>query len=161
MTNLFQCFELVVTISINKCGLYCMLLWLRLKVMPPPDPCMFLSLIIWHPPSPPCSVLLTSWRSGLEASLPAARGQLWREGNRMMKMAVWGLSATLGAAVFAVAQTAMEWGPDLILELFWWGWWEQDRKKCWLLMICRAHLQRKKVSWCQTGYFYSFKRWEN
>ncbi|PWA15232.1 hypothetical protein CCH79_00008727, partial [Gambusia affinis] len=57
-------------------------------------------------------------RHGLEASPPAARGQLWREGNRMVKMAVWGLSATLGAAVFAVAQTAMDWGPDLILQLF-------------------------------------------
>ncbi|MEQ2208663.1 hypothetical protein XENOCAPTIV_010656, partial [Xenoophorus captivus] len=54
----------------------------------------------------------------LEVSLPAAQGQLWREGNKVMKMAVWGLSATLGAAVFAVAQTAMDWGPDLILQLF-------------------------------------------
>ncbi|XP_036001146.1 TBC1 domain family member 20 isoform X1 [Fundulus heteroclitus] len=60
----------------------------------------------------------TTSRHGLEASLPTARGQLWREGNRMMKMAVWGLSATLGAAVFAVAQTAMDWGPDLVLQLF-------------------------------------------
>ncbi|XP_008420372.1 TBC1 domain family member 20 isoform X1 [Poecilia reticulata] len=60
----------------------------------------------------------TTSRHGLEASLPAAPGPLQREGNRMMKMAVWGLSATLGAAVFAVAQTAMEWGPDLILQLF-------------------------------------------
>ena len=39
-------------------------------------------------------------------------------GNRMVKMAVWGLSATLGAAIFAVAQTAMQWGPDVLLQLF-------------------------------------------
>lgn len=55
---------------------------------------------------------------GLEAALPVERGQLWGKGNRMVKMAVWGLSATLGAAVFAVAQTAMDWGPDLLLQLF-------------------------------------------
>ncbi|KAI4817920.1 hypothetical protein CesoFtcFv8_019861 [Champsocephalus esox] len=56
--------------------------------------------------------------SGLEAALPQERGQLWGKGNRMVKMAVWGLSATLGAAVFAVAQTAMDWGPEALLQLF-------------------------------------------
>lgn len=44
--------------------------------------------------------------------------RLWGKGNRMVKMAVWGLSATLGAAVLAVAQTALEWGPDVLLQLF-------------------------------------------
>lgn len=57
-------------------------------------------------------------RHGLEAALPRDRGQLWGKGNRMVKMAVWGLSATLGAAVFAVAQTAMDWGPEVLLQLF-------------------------------------------
>lgn len=56
--------------------------------------------------------------SGVEAALPQERGQLWGKGNRMVKMAVWGLSATLGAAVFAVAQTAMDWGPEALLQLF-------------------------------------------
>ncbi|XP_010785446.1 TBC1 domain family member 20 isoform X1 [Notothenia coriiceps] len=56
--------------------------------------------------------------SGLEAALPQERGQLWGKRNRMVKMAVWGLSATLGAAVFAVAQTAMDWGPEALLQLF-------------------------------------------
>ncbi|XP_028255805.1 TBC1 domain family member 20 [Parambassis ranga] len=56
--------------------------------------------------------------TGLEAALPGERGQLWGKGNRMVKMAVWGLSATLGAAVLAVAQTAMEWGPEVLLQLF-------------------------------------------
>ncbi|XP_068567196.1 TBC1 domain family member 20 [Cebidichthys violaceus] len=56
--------------------------------------------------------------SGQEAALPRDRGQLWGKGNRMVKMAVWGLSATLGAAVFAVAQTAMDWGPEVLLQLF-------------------------------------------
>ncbi|XP_026155651.1 TBC1 domain family member 20 isoform X1 [Mastacembelus armatus] len=59
-----------------------------------------------------------SRHSGLEAALPRDRGQLWGKGNRMVKMAVWGLSATLGAAVFAVAQTAMDWGPEVLLQLF-------------------------------------------
>ncbi|KAM6903368.1 TBC1 domain family member 20 isoform 1-T1 [Lycodopsis pacificus] len=56
--------------------------------------------------------------SGQEAALPRDRGQLWGTGNRMVKMAVWGLSATLGAAVFAVAQTALDWGPEALLQLF-------------------------------------------
>ncbi|KAG5264993.1 hypothetical protein AALO_G00260280 [Alosa alosa] len=38
--------------------------------------------------------------------------------NQLVKMAVWGISATLGAAALAVAQTALEWGPDLLLQLF-------------------------------------------
>ncbi|GAA6227337.1 TBC1 domain family member 20-like [Lates japonicus] len=59
-----------------------------------------------------------SQHSGLEAALPRDRGQLWGKGNRIVKMAVWGLSATLGAAVFAVAQTAMDWGPEVLLQLF-------------------------------------------
>lgn len=57
-------------------------------------------------------------RHGLEAALPRDRGQLWRKGNKMVKMAVWGLSATLGAAVLAVAQTALDWGPEVLLQLF-------------------------------------------
>ncbi|XP_068432206.1 TBC1 domain family member 20 isoform X2 [Clinocottus analis] len=56
--------------------------------------------------------------SGQEAALPRDRAQLWGKGNRLVKMAVWGLSATLGAAVFAVAQTAMDWGPEALLQLF-------------------------------------------
>ncbi|XP_034016858.1 TBC1 domain family member 20 isoform X2 [Thalassophryne amazonica] len=56
--------------------------------------------------------------SQLEPFLPRDRGQLWGKGNRMVKMAVWGLSATLGAAVFAVAQTALDWGPEVLLQLF-------------------------------------------
>ncbi|XP_077362396.1 TBC1 domain family member 20 isoform X1 [Festucalex cinctus] len=56
--------------------------------------------------------------SGLDVALPQDGGQRWGKGSRMVKMAVWGLSATLGAAVFAVAQTAMEWAPDALLQLF-------------------------------------------
>ncbi|RVE67243.1 hypothetical protein OJAV_G00115600 [Oryzias javanicus] len=57
--------------------------------------------------------------SGPDRRAPAEDGgQLWREGNRMVKVAVWGLSATLGAAVLAVAQTAMDWGPEVFLQLF-------------------------------------------
>lgn len=60
----------------------------------------------------------TGPRHGLEAALSRDRGQLWGKGNKMVKMAVWGLSATLGAAVFAVAQAAMDWGPEVLLQLF-------------------------------------------
>lgn len=59
-----------------------------------------------------------SQQSDLGAVLPRHSGRLWGKGNRMVKMAVWGLSATLGAAVFAVAQTAMDWGPEVLLQLF-------------------------------------------
>lgn len=39
--------------------------------------------------------------------------------NQFLKMAVWGLSATLGAAALAVAQTAMNWAPEFLSQLFW------------------------------------------
>ncbi|XP_062846887.1 TBC1 domain family member 20 [Trichomycterus rosablanca] len=38
--------------------------------------------------------------------------------QQLMKMAVWGISATLGAAALAVAQSAMDWAPDFLLHLF-------------------------------------------
>ncbi|XP_056597977.1 TBC1 domain family member 20 [Triplophysa dalaica] len=38
--------------------------------------------------------------------------------NQFLKMAVWGLSATLGAAALAVAQTAMNWAPEFLSQLF-------------------------------------------
>ncbi|KAL6099680.1 uncharacterized protein ACO6RY_01452 [Pungitius sinensis] len=59
-----------------------------------------------------------SRHSGQEAALSRDRGQRWGRGNRLVKMAVWGLSATLGVAVFAVAQTALDWGPEVLQQLF-------------------------------------------
>ncbi|XP_056335720.1 TBC1 domain family member 20 [Danio aesculapii] len=38
--------------------------------------------------------------------------------NQLIKMAVWGLSATLGAAALAVAQTALDWAPEFLSQLF-------------------------------------------
>uniref|UniRef100_UPI00398F24C7 TBC1 domain family member 20 n=1 Tax=Pristiophorus japonicus TaxID=55135 RepID=UPI00398F24C7 len=38
--------------------------------------------------------------------------------NQLVKMAVWGLTATLGAAAFAVVNTAVEWAPEFVLQLF-------------------------------------------
>ncbi|KAM9824160.1 TBC1 domain family member 20 [Neosynchiropus ocellatus] len=55
--------------------------------------------------------------SSQEAGLIQEKSQQWRSSNTLVKMAMWGLSATLGATVLAVAQTAMDWGPDL-LQLF-------------------------------------------
>ncbi|XP_039767628.1 TBC1 domain family member 20-like isoform X5 [Ornithorhynchus anatinus] len=36
----------------------------------------------------------------------------------LVKAAVWGLSATLGAAALAVTHSALEWAPDFLLQLF-------------------------------------------
>ncbi|XP_074919422.1 TBC1 domain family member 20-like isoform X3 [Chelonoidis abingdonii] len=36
----------------------------------------------------------------------------------LVKAAVWGISATLGAAALAVTQTALEWAPEFLLQLF-------------------------------------------
>ncbi|XP_069815866.1 TBC1 domain family member 20-like [Dendropsophus ebraccatus] len=47
------------------------------------------------------------------SDVPPARPQ-----NTLVKLAVWGISASLGAAALAVTQTALEWGPDLLLRLF-------------------------------------------
>ncbi|XP_053323523.1 TBC1 domain family member 20-like [Spea bombifrons] len=41
-----------------------------------------------------------------------------RSQNTLVKLAVWGLSASLGAAALAVTQSALEWGPELLLGLF-------------------------------------------
>ncbi|XP_072366272.1 TBC1 domain family member 20 [Scyliorhinus torazame] len=38
--------------------------------------------------------------------------------NQLVKMAVWGLTATLGAAAFAVVNSAVEWGPEFVSQLF-------------------------------------------
>ncbi|KAM9493777.1 TBC1 domain family member 20 [Clarias gariepinus] len=38
--------------------------------------------------------------------------------HQLIRMAVWGISATLGAAALAVAQTAMDWAPEFLLQLF-------------------------------------------
>lgn len=40
------------------------------------------------------------------------------EPNSLVKVAVWGLTATLGAAALAVTQTALEWAPEFLLQLF-------------------------------------------
>nr|XP_032830351.1 TBC1 domain family member 20 [Petromyzon marinus] len=38
--------------------------------------------------------------------------------SRMLKLAVWGLTATLGAAAIAAVNTALEWVPEFVLRLF-------------------------------------------
>ncbi|XP_061429090.1 TBC1 domain family member 20 isoform X2 [Lethenteron reissneri] len=38
--------------------------------------------------------------------------------SRMLKLAVWGLTATLGAAAIAAMNTALEWAPEFVLRLF-------------------------------------------
>ncbi|XP_064298013.1 TBC1 domain family member 20-like [Phalacrocorax carbo] len=50
--------------------------------------------------------------AGGDGPLPAA-GR-----NPLVKAAVWGLSATLGAVALAVTHTALDWAPDFLLRLF-------------------------------------------
>ncbi|KPP73853.1 TBC1 domain family member 20-like [Scleropages formosus] len=38
--------------------------------------------------------------------------------SQLIKVAVWGISATLGAAALAVAQTALDWAPEFLMQLF-------------------------------------------
>ncbi|XP_072458808.1 TBC1 domain family member 20-like [Notamacropus eugenii] len=38
--------------------------------------------------------------------------------STLVKAAVWGLSATLGAAALAVTQTALGWGPEVLWKIF-------------------------------------------
>lgn len=113
---------------------------------PPPYLCSSLSDLSSSscPPAP-------SRHTGPEAALPADRGQLWHRGNRMVKMAVWGLSTTLGAAVFAVAWTAMDWGPEVLLQLF---WRTHDEARWWRTVNC-CRLSR----WINIMQPQKHKRW--
>ncbi|XP_061463155.1 TBC1 domain family member 20-like isoform X2 [Rhineura floridana] len=56
---------------------------------------------------------MTSSRAG-EADRLLAPG----EHSPLVKAAVWGITATLGAAALAVTQTALEWAPEFLLQLF-------------------------------------------
>eukprot|EP00062_Callorhinchus_milii_P015810 gi/632966434/ref/XP_007899413.1/ PREDICTED: TBC1 domain family member 20-like [Callorhinchus milii] len=38
--------------------------------------------------------------------------------SQLVRMAVWALTATLGAAAIAVVNTAVEWSPEFVLQLF-------------------------------------------
>ncbi|XP_075703762.1 TBC1 domain family member 20-like isoform X2 [Rhinoderma darwinii] len=71
----------------------------------------FRSLVISSAHQRP-DIVLRQQRSPPSSVLPA------RSQNTLVKLAVWGLSASLGAAALAVTQTALEWGPDVLLGLF-------------------------------------------
>ncbi|XP_062986017.1 TBC1 domain family member 20-like isoform X1 [Elgaria multicarinata webbii] len=51
-------------------------------------------------------------KAGAGGLLPPA------EHSPLVKAAVWGITATLGAAALAVTHTALEWAPDFLLQLF-------------------------------------------
>uniref|UniRef100_A0A8D2IYD0 TBC1 domain family member 20 n=1 Tax=Varanus komodoensis TaxID=61221 RepID=A0A8D2IYD0_VARKO len=51
-------------------------------------------------------------RAGAGGLLPPA------EHSPLLKAAVWGITATLGAAALAVTQTALDWAPEFLLQLF-------------------------------------------
>ncbi|XP_053106777.1 TBC1 domain family member 20-like isoform X2 [Hemicordylus capensis] len=55
---------------------------------------------------------LTPHKAEAEGLLPPA------EHSPLVKAAVWGLTATLGAAALAVTQTALDWAPEFLLQLF-------------------------------------------
>lgn len=111
------------------------------SIFSPPEPSLPQTLALW-PPS--CSVLVATRLSGPGAAVPEDGLQLFVKGNRLVKMAVWGLSATLGAAVFAVAQTAMEWGPEALLQLFWLsgGKWPLFDSETHLCDICQTTIYK-------------------
>ncbi|XP_046906629.1 TBC1 domain family member 20 [Hypomesus transpacificus] len=50
--------------------------------------------------------------------LQGARGPEAGGSQLVVRMAVWGISATLGAAALAVAHTALNWSPDFLMQLF-------------------------------------------
>uniref|UniRef100_A0A4W5MWU3 Zgc:63863 n=1 Tax=Hucho hucho TaxID=62062 RepID=A0A4W5MWU3_9TELE len=49
---------------------------------------------------------------------PARDTQPNQAANQLVKMAVWGISATLWSAALAVAQTALDWAPDFFMQLY-------------------------------------------
>ncbi|XP_041739477.1 TBC1 domain family member 20 [Coregonus clupeaformis] len=58
-------------------------------------------------------------RGGLDSQLAMPKDtQPNQAANQLVKMAVWGISATLGAAALAVAQTALDWAPDFFMQLY-------------------------------------------
>uniref|UniRef100_A0A8C7DV70 Zgc:63863 n=1 Tax=Oncorhynchus kisutch TaxID=8019 RepID=A0A8C7DV70_ONCKI len=58
-------------------------------------------------------------RGGPDAQMAQPRDtQPNQAANQLIKMAVWGISATLGAAALAVAQTALDWAPDFFMQLY-------------------------------------------
>ncbi|XP_030645047.1 TBC1 domain family member 20 isoform X2 [Chanos chanos] len=57
-------------------------------------------------------------RHSTHLALPTPTSATPTATKQLIKMAVWGISATLGAAALAVAQTAMDWAPEFLLRLF-------------------------------------------
>ncbi|MGH0163630.1 UNVERIFIED_CONTAM: hypothetical protein FKN15_044968 [Acipenser sinensis] len=66
----------------------------------------------------PDAVLRRQLQERPPAELAAGEDAAATETSHLVKMAVWGISATLGAAALAVAQTALEWAPEFLLQLF-------------------------------------------
>lgn len=66
----------------------------------------------------PDAVLRRQLQERPPAELAAVEDAAAAETSHLVKMAVWGISATLGAAALAVAQTALEWAPEFLLQLF-------------------------------------------
>ncbi|MBN3286405.1 TBC20 protein, partial [Polyodon spathula] len=66
----------------------------------------------------PDAVLRRQLQKRPPAELAAVEDAAATESSHLVKMAVWGISATLGAAALAVAQTALEWAPEFLLQLF-------------------------------------------
>nr|XP_034980359.1 TBC1 domain family member 20-like [Zootoca vivipara] len=50
--------------------------------------------------------------------LTTSKAEEAAEHSPLVKAAVWGITATLGAAALAVTQTALEWTPEFLLQLF-------------------------------------------
>ncbi|XP_061109671.1 TBC1 domain family member 20 [Conger conger] len=67
----------------------------------------------------PDAVLRRQLHRGSAAARPGLPGDAPPTAtSQLVKVAVWGISATLGAAALAVTQTAMEWAPDFLFQMF-------------------------------------------
>ena len=64
--------------------------------------------------------MLRRRRTSPKVETPAATsGTALRRGtNRLLKLAVWGIAGTLGAAALAVFNSALQWAPDFVVQLF-------------------------------------------
>ncbi|XP_051792003.1 TBC1 domain family member 20 isoform X2 [Erpetoichthys calabaricus] len=66
----------------------------------------------------PDAILQRQTREKIPSDVAAFEESVAPGTNQIVKMAVWAISATLGATALAVAQTALDWAPEFLLQLF-------------------------------------------
>ncbi|MBN3291621.1 TBC20 protein, partial [Polypterus senegalus] len=66
----------------------------------------------------PDAILQRQTREKIPSDVAAFDESVAQGTSQIVKMAVWAISATLGATALAVAQTALDWAPEFLLQLF-------------------------------------------